>query len=120
MTKRSCPIEEETTNRYRLGSDEETRRRIDTGPAEAIDQFAIIKTKATETGIATDVDPRLEAIFERMLNKEYSEILYPLLEVYQDMEVIFVNLKMEGITASCTQQEWYTAGIERELRTEVL
>ncbi|KAI3679363.1 hypothetical protein L2E82_51412 [Cichorium intybus] len=37
--------------------------------AEAIDKYAKMKTKAAETGGAADVDPRLEAIVERMLDK---------------------------------------------------
>lgn len=38
--------------------------------AKAIDEYASLKSKATESNDeATKVDPRLEAIVERMLNK---------------------------------------------------
>lgn len=39
-------------------------------PAKAIDEYANLKSKAAESNDnASNVDPRLEAIVERMLNK---------------------------------------------------
>lgn len=38
--------------------------------AKAIDEYASLKSKAAESNVeAANVDPRLEAIVERMLNK---------------------------------------------------
>ena len=37
--------------------------------AKAIDEYASLKTKAAESNKAADIDPRLEAIVERMLDK---------------------------------------------------
>lgn len=45
--------------------------------AKAIDEYASLKTKAAESNKAADVDPRLEAIVERMLDK-YENLHIPL------------------------------------------
>ena len=37
--------------------------------AKAIDEYAILRSKAVESSEMVDIDPRLEAIVERMLGK---------------------------------------------------
>lgn len=37
--------------------------------AKAIDEYAILRSKAVESSEVVEIDPRLEAIVERMLDK---------------------------------------------------
>ena len=60
--------------------------------AKAIDEYASLKSRAGESNDEALVDPRLEAIVERMLDK-YVDLYYSLLYYYSPICLIFASLR---------------------------
>ena len=61
--------------------------------AKAIDKYASLRTKAAESKESDDVDPRLEAIVERMLNKYACfTFLYLLISQVPSLTCLFLSL----------------------------
>ena len=61
--------------------------------AKAIDEYASLRTKEAESKESADVDPRLEAIVERMLNKYACfTFLYLLISQVPSLTCLFISL----------------------------
>ena len=60
--------------------------------AKAIDEYASLKSRAGESNDEALVDPRLEAIVERMLDK-YVDLYYSLLYYYSPICLIFASFR---------------------------